>query len=325
MRAWRVHEYGEHRDALVRETCEPPALPARGARVEVAAAGLNFPDLLSIAGRYQVRAPLPFVPGLEAVGRVAEVGAASERQVGERVIVSGGWGAFADVMAGDDDHLFPVPDTMPDADAAALFVTYQTGYFALVHRAQMRAGETLLVHGGAGGVGTAAIQLGVALGARVLATASSPEKQALCRELGADEVIPYRDVDFAEEVKRLTGGRGADVIYDPVGGDIFDRSTKCIAFGGRLLVIGFASGRIPEIAANRILIKNIAVVGLHWGNYFLHDPGLIRQTHDELVKLYRQGRVQPVVGETLPMERLPDALSRVAERRARGKIVVVNA
>lgn len=322
MKAWRVHEHGDFRKSLQWEECPVPETPDDGVLIEVAAAGLNFPDLLAIAGTYQVRPPLPFVPGMEAAGTVIDVGAGSHLRVGQRVIANGLWGAFAERMAVADSYVFAIPDAMSDRDAAALHVTYQTSHMALVERAQLQAGETLLVHGGSGGVGTSAIQIGKALGARVIATASSDDKLEVCKRAGADAVIDYKESDFVAEVKSLTDGRGADVIYDPVGGDVFDQSTSCIAFGGRLLVIGFASGKIPSIAANRILLKNISIVGLHWGNYYKMDPGLVHSTHEEIVRLYESGAIAPMIGASYPCSELPAALAEIAERRSWGKVII---
>lgn len=324
MRAWRVHKHGDFRDSLVYEECEAPQVPARGLVIEVAAAGLNFPDLLAIAGKYQVRPPLPFIPGMEAVGEVVEVGEESKFSVGQRVIAHGVGGCFADRMAVEDDYAFLIPDSLDDLDAAAMHVIYQTSYVALVHRAPLQPGETLLVHGGSGGVGTSAIQIGKALGAKVIATASTEEKLDICRRAGADQVLNYREVDFVSAVKEATGGRGADVIYDPVGGDVFDKSSKCINFGGRLLVIGFASGRIPEIAANRILLKNISIVGVHWQAYHQRDPATIQDTHQRLLELHQSGKIKPILFGNFDMPALPDALAAIAERRSWGKIVVRN-
>jgi NADPH2:quinone reductase len=202
-----------------------------------------------------------------------------------------------------------------------LHVTYQTGYLALHRRAALRAGEALLVHAGAGGVGSAAIQLGRASGARVIATAGGPEKVEVCRDLGADVVIDYRAGDFVAAVKDATDGRGADVIYDSVGGDTFDRSRKCIAFEGRILVIGFAGGRIADAPTNHALIKNYAIVGVHWGLYNLYQPERIRDTHAELVRLHADGLIDPLVSRVVPMGEVPTALGRLANRGTWGKLV----
>jgi NADPH:quinone reductase len=322
VRAWRTHSFGHFRDVLRLEDCDPPAAPDDGVLVRTTAVGLNFPDLLAIAGKYQVRAALPFIPGHECAGVVEAVGGGSRFAVGQRVIVNGLAGALAERTAASDVRVFAVPDAMSEAEAAALCVTYQTGWFALHHRARLLPGETLLVHGGAGGVGSAAIQLGVAAGARVIATAGGADKAEICRGLGAHEVIDHRAADVVAEVKRLTDGRGADVIYDPVGGDVFDASTRCIAWEGRLLVIGFASGRIPEIAANRILLKNIAVVGLHWGEYYRHAPDLVHAAHARLCDLHAAGKVRPLVGGRYSFADAPAALGALEDRSAIGKLVV---
>ncbi|HTM21516.1 MAG TPA: NADPH:quinone oxidoreductase family protein [Kofleriaceae bacterium] len=322
MRAWRIHQHGAWREQLRLEEAPDPAPPDDGVVVHIAAAALNFPDLLAIAGQYQVKPPLPFIPGMEAAGEVVAAGPRSALRPGQRVIVSATGGGFAERVAADDAHCYPMPDAMTDADAAALLVVYQTGWLALVRRARLRAGETLLVHGGAGGVGTAAIQLGKALGARVIATASGAAKLDVCRSCGADEVFDYRERPIADAVAELTGGRGADVIYDPIGGDVFDASTRCLAFEGRLLVIGFAGGRIPEIKANRILLKNIDVIGIFWGNYLLHDPAVARTAHDDLCRMYQEAAIRPVIYREYPLAELPAALAALEARESYGKIVV---
>jgi NADPH2:quinone reductase len=211
---------------------------------------------------------------------------------------------------------------MSDAEAAAFFVSFQTAWFALVHRARLMAGEVLLVLAGASGVGTAAIQMGKALGAVVVATAGGAEKIALCRRLGADHALDHKAGDFAAAVQEITGGRGADVVFDPVGGDPFDRSLRCIAWEGRLVVIGFASGRIPTVAANRVLLKNIGVLGMYWGGYWQRTPQQVHQAHDELVELYRQGRIELAIDREVPFEELPQALAAVERREIRGKAVL---
>jgi NADPH:quinone reductase len=323
MRAWRAHHYGPYREALRLDDIDPPDVPEQGAVIAVEAASLNFPDLLAIAGKYQVKAPLPFTPGMEAAGTVIAVGSKSRYQVGDRVIANNLWGAFAEQMPAPDQSLFPIPPGLSAAQAASFVITYQTGWFALVHRAHLRAGETLLVHGGAGGVGIAAIQLGRALGAQVIATAGSDDKLEVCRRAGAHHAIHYRDDDFVAAVNKLTSGRGADVVYDPVGGDVFDRSLKCIAWEGRLLVIGFASGQIPELKINRVLLKNISIVGLYWGAYQLRDPAKIQVAHQALTEHVARGEIAPVVWRSLPLAELPDALAALESRASWGKVVVV--
>jgi len=322
MRAWRIHQHGGWRDQLRLEEVADPEPPRDGVVIRVAAAAVNFADILAIAGTYQVKPPLPFVPGMEAAGEVIAAGPDSALRPGQRVITTSTGGAFAERLAAPDRACFAVPDGMSDSDAAALFIVYQTGWVALARRARLRAGETLLVHGGAGGVGSAAIQLGKALGARVIATAGGAAKLEVCRRAGADEVFDYREQPIAETVAALTGGRGADVIYDPVGGDVFDASTRCLAFEGRLLVIGFAAGRIPEIKANRILLKNIDVIGVFWGNYQIHDPSVIRDGHAELCRLHADGAIHPIVYRDHALAELPEALAALEGRDSYGKILV---
>lgn len=325
MRALRVHSLGEPEAVLVAEDVPEPEPGPGEVRVQVRAAALNFPDVLMCRGEYQVKPRLPFTPGAEVAGTIAAVGdGVTGLAIGQRVLAipQFGPGGFAEVtVARAAGSVFPVPDAMSFIDAAALHVVYQTGHLALHRRAGLRAGETLLVHAGAGGVGSAAIQLGRAAGARVIATAGGPEKVAVCERLGADLVIDYREHDFVDAVKEFTGGRGADVIYDPVGGDTFDRSTKCIAFEGRILVIGFTGGRFADARTNHVLIKNYSVVGVHWGLYNTQHPGLVREIHDELVALYERGAIAPLISATVGLDEVPAALARLARRGTWGKVV----
>jgi NADPH2:quinone reductase len=231
----------------------------------------------------------------------------------------GGFAEAAVVPAGDA-HL--LPDGMSFEEGAAIPIIYPTSYAALIFRANLQAGETLLVHAAAGGVGSAALQIGKALGARVIATVGGAEKAEIARDLGADEVIDYRVDGFVARVNEITDGSGADVIYDPVGGDVFDRSLKCIAWNGRLLVVGFASGRIPELKANRILLKNIAVTGIHWGAYLDNEPERVPETFEGLFALYREGRIKPLIFNTYALEDLPSALGELASRKTHGKLII---
>lgn len=314
MRAWRLHELGEPEDVLKLEDLPDPEPGPGEVVIDVAACALNFPDILLCRGQYQEKPALPFTPGVEVAGTIAGTT--------QRVIALPSSGGLAERTTANRHVVYPVPDTMPMTTAAALCVTYQTGYLALHRRANLQPGETLLVHAGAGGVGSAAIQLGLAAGARVIATAGGPDKVAVCRKLGAEIAIDYTAEDFVEIVKQATDGRGADVIYDPVGGDTFDRSRKCIAFEGRILVIGFTSGRFPEAPANHILIKNYSVVGVHWGLYNRLKPEVAPQIHQELVRLYEEGRIDPLISQVLPMEQAPQALTALGSRGTTGKIVV---
>jgi len=325
MRAWRVHELGDPLDVLRLERV--PALEPTEHHVvlEVLAAAVNFADTLLCRGTYQEKPERPFTPGLELCGRVLAAPADSPVAVGERVIALPALphGGLAEQAWALPTDVFAVPDTMDDVTAAALPVTYQTGWFGLYHRARLEEGETVLVHAGAGGVGSAAIQLAKARGARVIATAGGPDKVELCRDLGADVAVDYRDDDFVAVTNDVTEGRGADVIYDSVGGDTFDRSRKCIAFEGRIVVVGFAGGRIADAPTNHLLVKNYGVLGLHWSRYRLLQPDLVRRCHDELVALHGRGVVRPLIGSVRPLDEVPRALDDLAGRATVGKVVVV--
>jgi NADPH:quinone reductase len=326
VKAWVVHELGGP-ECLRYEDVEAGD-PAEGVvRIKIRAASINFPDVLMVAGLYQVKPELPFVPGVEVSGEVVSAPSLTGLQPGDRVmamldnagLTRGGYAELADASA---QSVLRMPRDMPFDEAAGFTVIFQTGWFALHRRARLQAGETLLVHAGAGGVGSAAIQLGKAAGATVIATAGSDEKVAICRDLGADHAVNYKTQDFVEEVKRLTAGRGADVVFDPVGGDVFDRSTKCIAFEGRIVLIGFTSGRVPQAAANHVLIKNYSVLGLHWGLYLKRAPELIPVAVKALNDLYEAGRIKTYVSTRLPLTQAPRALALVAEGKSTGKVVL---
>ncbi|MGZ4693635.1 MAG: NADPH:quinone oxidoreductase family protein, partial [Acidimicrobiales bacterium] len=286
---------------------------------------VNFADTLLCRGTYQEKPPLPFTPGLETCGRVLVAPPGAPVEPGQRVIALPALphGGFAEQAVAAVTDVFAVPDGMDDVTAAALPVTYQTGWFGLYHRAGLHEGETVLVHAGAGGVGSAAIQLAKARGARVIATAGGPDKVALCRTLGADIAVDYRADDFVAVTNDATGGRGADVIYDSVGGDTFDRSRKCIAFEGRIVVVGFAGGRIAEAPTNHLLVKTYGVLGLNWGTYRRLDPALVHRCHDELVALHAQGLIAPLIGSVRSLDEVPRALDDLAGRATTGKVVVV--
>jgi NADPH2:quinone reductase len=317
MRAWRVHELGDPSQVMSLDEVDRPTPGEGQVLVKVRGAALNFPDVLMAMGMYQEKPPLPYTPGVELCGEIVETG--------QRVIGSpaGGPGAFAEYALMDAQAAFPVPEGMPDEKAAALYLTYQTGYVGLHNRAGIRAGDWVLVHAGAGGVGSAAIQLAKAAGAKVIATAGGKRKTEVCTQLGADHVVDYTTEDFVPVVKEVTGGHGADIVYDPVGGDVFDKSRRCIAFEGRLVVVGFTSGRIPEAPANHLLVKNYSVVGLHWGLYRKHDPAIFGMVHEQLVRLYEEGHIDPLVSRTLPLEEAPAALAALADRSTVGKVVLV--
>jgi NADPH2:quinone reductase len=326
MRAWRVAELGAPREVLrLVDVAEPQPGPGQLV-VRVLAAPANFPDVLMCRGEYQVKPELPFTPGVELCGEVVALGAGVDRfAVGDRVL--GGtvlpFGGFAELALLDAATTFPAPPALDDAEAGSLYIGYQTGWFGLHRRAGLRAGETLLVHAAAGGVGSAAVQLGRAAGARVIGVVGGPEKAAVARALGADVVVDRRDADFVEVVKAETGGRGADVIYDPVGGDTYQRSTKCVAFEGRILVVGFAGGRIQSAALNHALVKNYSIVGLHWGLYHRHDPAAVAECHRALTALAAEGAVRPLVSERLALSQVADGIQRLADGVTVGRVVYV--
>jgi len=323
MRAIVVDRWQEPKELVAREVPEPKPREHEVV-IDVEAAGCNFFDILLVQGKYQMKPPFPFTPGAEVAGVVRELGSAVRgAAVGDRVFAGVPLGAFAERVALPAGALQRMPDGMSFPEGAAFPVVYPTSYAALVYRANLRAGETLLVHAAAGGVGVAAVQIGKALGARVIATAGGADKLEVARRAGADEAIDYSKDDWVDAVKRLTGGRGADVIYDPVGGDVFEGSMKCIAWNGRLLVIGFAGGVIPEVKANRILLKNISVVGLHWGAYAQNEPERVPETFAGLARLYASGHVRPLIFGTYGLDEVPQALDALASRGTYGKVIIV--
>jgi NADPH:quinone reductase len=295
--------------------------------VRVLGAAANFPDVLMCRGLYQVKPELPFTPGVELCGEVVALGpgvtgvALGDRVIGASVLPAGG---FAELALMEVATTFPAPGGLDDAEASAFYIGYQTGWFGLVRRAHLQPGETLLVHAAAGGVGSAAVQLGKAAGARVIGVVGGPEKAEVARRLGADVVVDRQAEDFVEVVKDITGGRGADVVYDPVGGETYQRSTKCIAFEGRIVVVGFAGGQIQSAALNHALVKNYSIVGLHWGLYTTRDLALVRHCHDELGKLVADGLVRPLVSERLALGEVANGLQRLADGRTVGRVVYVS-
>ena len=326
MKAWRVSELGEPRDVMNLEEVPDPRPEAGQLLVRVLGAAANFADALICRGLYQVKPPLPFTPGLELCGEVAALGpgtagfAVGDRVIGASVLTAGG---FAELALMDAATTFPAPDSLDDAQAAAFYIAYQTGWLGLHHRAHLQPGETLLVHAAAGGVGSAAVQLGKAAGAHVIGVVGGPDKADVARTLGADVVVDRHTGDFVEVVKEVTHGRGADVVYDPVGGDAFQRSTKCIAFEGRILVVGFAGGQIQSAALNHALVKNYSIVGLHWGLYLTKNPALVRACHEELSQLAAAGVVKPLVSERLALDGVADGLQRLADGTTVGRVAYV--
>lgn len=308
------------------EQLEPTELPEPEPEpgqllIDVRAAGVSFPDLLLTRGEYQLKPELPFTPGVECAGVVREAPDGSGFVPGDRVMALTMLGTFAEVVRAAPAMCFPIPDGLDFEQAAGFVMNYHTAHFALARRGRLRAGETLLVHGAAGGVGTAAIQVGKGLGARVLAVVSDDQKAAVAREAGADVVIDSGG-DWVAATREATAGRGADMIFDPVGGERLESSPRCLAPEGRLLVIGFAEGSIPSLAANRILLRNIDVVGVNWGGFLPVDPALPAATHAALAQMVADGHVAPIVGRSYPLESAAEALADLDARRARGKLVL---
>ena len=316
-------------DALNWKELPTPVPQAGQVLIEIKAASLNFPDLLIVQNKYQMKPPLPFVPGSEYAGVVRAVGAGvTQLQVGQHVACLSGTGGFGTHTLAPAALCMPLPGSFPFVDAAAFIMTYATSHHALLDRGQLKAGETVLVLGAAGGVGTAAIQIAKAAGARVIAAASSDEKCALCQSLGADVTINYagenQPTAFREAIKTATGGKGPDVIYDPVGGDLTEPAFRSIAWRGRYLVVGFASGPIPALPLNLPLLKGASIVGVFWGDFSRREPeanGAMMQT---LAAWYAQGKIKPVIDQTMPMAALKAAYARMGSRAVKGKLVMVN-
>ncbi|SDD11731.1 NADPH:quinone oxidoreductase family protein [Rhodococcus tukisamuensis] len=324
MKAWRVNELGEPRDVLrFEEVVDPTAGPGQ-LLVKVLAAPANFPDVLLCRGEYQIKPPLPFTPGVELCGEVVAVGAGVTRfEVGDRVVGNPELpaGAFAELTVMAEENAYPAPSSLDDAEASALSIGYQTSWFALHRRTQIKPGETLLVHAAAGGVGSTAVQLGKAAGATVIGVVGGQEKADYCRQLGADLVIDRRSEDFVEVVNEFTNGRGVDVVYDPVGGDAYMKSTKCIAFEGRILVIGFAGGTIPTPGLNHALIKNYSIIGLHWGLYKRYNQQAIYDCHAELTRMADAGEIKPLISERLSFDDVAEGLAKLGEGKSIGRMV----
>jgi NADPH2:quinone reductase len=319
MRAQRIESL-DGPDSL--RAADIPAPDAAGQVViKVAAAGVSFPDVLMSRGLYQMKPELPFVPGVEVAGTVREAPQSSGFSAGDRVMAVTMLGGFAEVAAAPSSLVCALPVQYSFEQGAGFILNYHTAHFALTRRAAVRAGETVVVHGGAGGVGTAAIQVARCLGADVVAVTSSPEKAEVARRAGAAEVIDTAG-DWAGELRAHGGGRGVDVIVDPVGGDRFDESVRCLATGGRLVVVGFTAGRIPTVAANRLLLRNISVVGAAWGAWLGGDPGLFGATVDALQPMIESGGVATIVGATFALDDAASALRLIEERRAVGKVVL---
>ena len=312
-------------EALAWTELPDPAPKAGEVLVEIRAASLNFPDLLIVQNKYQIKPPLPFVPGSEFAGVVQAVGdGVTHLQVGQNVACLSGTGGFATHTIAPAARCIPLPDGFGHVDAAAFIMTYATSYHALLDRGQLQAGETVLVLGAAGGVGTAAIQIAKAKGARVIAAASTDEKCDVCLKLGADAVINYSVEDLRDAAKSLTDGRGPDVIYDPVGGALAEPAFRSIAWRGRYLVVGFASGPIPSLQLNLPLLKGASVVGVFWGEFAKREPQANASMMGTLLQWYAQGKIRPAIDRTMPMSQLPAAFAHMGARAVIGKLVLVN-
>ncbi|HEX3596133.1 MAG TPA: NADPH:quinone oxidoreductase family protein [Polyangiaceae bacterium] len=321
MRAVVVERFMKPSELTVSETAEP-ALGDDQVLVDVRAAGCNFFDTLLVQGKYQVKPPFPFSPGGEIAGIVREVGArVTGPTPGDRVMAHVGHGGFAERAVAAPEALHPIPDGMSFEQAAAFPIVYGTAYASVVQRGAVRPGETVLVTAAAGGVGLAAVQIARAVGARVIALASG-DKLDVARDAGADLAFDYRAEGWIDGVRAATAGRGADVVIENVGGDVFDGCTRCIAWGGRLAIVGFASGRIPEVSTNRVMLKHISLVGVHFGPMYREELHSVRDAFRALDSLFRQGKVTPLVSATMPLERVAEALDALGGRKTVGKVVL---
>lgn len=322
MRAIVVEKWTDPSELEVKETPAPEVVPGRLV-IDVKATGSSFADSLLVRGEYQYRPPFPFVPGSEVSGVVRAVGeGVTNFAEGDHVFAAPGLGGYAEQVLVREDACRRLPEGMGFAAGTGLAVTYPTSYAGLVLRADLKPGEDLLVHAAAGGVGSAAVQIGKALGARVIATAGTPEKCDIALGAGADHAIDYSQEDFVARVRELTDGKGADVTYDPVGGDVAERSLSCIAWNGRLVIVGFTSGTIPNFVANRLLLKNCAVTGVHWDAYARKEPKRVAEVFGALAKLHAEGAIDPVVWRSFPLAELPAALEALGSRKTYGKVVV---
>ena len=322
MKALVCKEFGPAKNLKVEEMNEP--IPnADEVCIKVHAAGVNFPDILMVEGKYQVKPAFPFAPGAEAAGEIISIGEhITKYKIGQRVIAITGHGAFAEIVKASEKKIIPLNDNVDFETASILPMVYGTSAHALIQRGKLKKGETLLVHGAAGGVGLAAVEIGKAMGARVIATASTDEKCQVARDHGADETINYSNGQFKEIVKSMTDGKGADVIYDPVGGDVFDQSLRCIAWEGRLLVVGFTSGRIPSAPANLALLKSCDIVGVFWGAFVERTPHINLENFEKLYKWIDEGFIKPRISMKVSLENTLDAMQAIADRKIIGKAIV---
>jgi NADPH2:quinone reductase len=323
MKALLCTEFGPLEKLTIQEISNPSPGPGQ-VLLDVKASSLNFPDILMAQGLYQVKPPLPFSPGTEMAGVVVETGVDVQGvKTGDRVIAMPGWGGFAEECAVDAGRLIPLPEGMDFETGAAFLYTYETSLHALRDRGRLKAGEILLVLGAAGGVGLAAVEIGKAMGARVIAAASSEDKLALCKERGADEAINYVSEKLRGRINELTGQSGVDIVFDPVGGPYTETALRATAWGGRLLVIGFAAGDIPKIPINLALLKERSIVGVYWGESIKHDPEGHARNVKRLVEWLAAGKVHPVISERVPLSEAAAAMKRMFNRRVKGKIVIL--
>jgi NADPH:quinone reductase len=310
-------------EKLVIADVPPPPLRDGTVRINIHAAGVNFADTLLVTGQYQDKPPLPFTPGMEVAGVVAEVASGvTHLRRGDRVLASVGRGAFAEEVVTEADGVHPIPDRMDFVTAAGFPVAYSTSYGAFAWRGRLKPGEWVLVLGASGGVGLTAVEIAKAMGATVIAAAGGADKLAIAQRAGADHLIDYTREHIRDRVKDITGGRGVDVVYDPVGGDAFDQSLRSIAWEGRVIVIGFAGGRIPQIPANIVLVKNIDIVGFFWGSYRRHKPKLMADSFPQLFRWFEEGKLKPHVSHTLDFSEVARALDLLKTRKSTGKVVL---
>lgn len=322
MKAMIIRECGPLEN-LNLETVPDPKAADNGVVIDIHSCAVNFADSLMVEGSYQVKPPLPFSPGLEVSGTISEIGQnVTGWQIGDRVQALSNWGGFAEKVAVPAPVLFALPDDMPYEDAAAFVITYSTSHVALNYRARLKKDEWLVVNGAGGGVGLTAVEIGKLLGAKVIATAGSDEKLAVAKSKGADFTINYRHEDIREKIKEYTGGKGANVVFDPVGGEIFRQSLRAIAPEGRMIIIGFASGDIPQVLANHLLVKNIDVIGFYWGTYKTYKRHILEDSVAQLFDWYKDGKISPHISGVFPLDKTTEAIYSLKNRTSVGKVIV---
>ena len=322
MKAIICNEWCKPEDLIIKEIAEP-TLEANSVRIETIAAGVNFPDVLIIQGKYQYKPKFPFSPGSEVAGNIIEVGCnVSDLKVGDRVMSVTGHGAFAEQICVESNKVTKIPDEMDFETAAGISLTYGTSSYALFQRAQIKENDFVLIHGATGGVGISALEISKAMGAKVIATAGTEEKLKIAKDYGADHCINYSEGEFKEKVKEITNNKGADIIYDPVGGEVFEQSLRCIAWDGRLLIIGFASGKIANAPTNLPLLKNCSIVGVFWGAWRERDENGHNQNMEIILKWWKEKKVNPLISKVFKMEDTKDALYALMNREVTGKAII---